>query len=200
MRQPCAAGTSSFSMGAPSCDPGPVPSQRRLSQILHRLPGSSPSAVRVPRRSSSCRTSRPSARPSTTSEWWCRCLQHGSICGHPAATTTRADFRHSRLTRSLSARTSVDRYAGSGARRMLFDGRTLRDPCSSCHYGFASRTRSSRALYRLVWPLGKLEELVLRLQDHWRTVRLISTHSDLATSSERSSSRTSNGSKRLFTQ
>ncbi len=72
------------------------------------------------------------------------------------------------------------------ARRMLFDGRTLRDPILELSLRvLASPTRSSRALYRLVWPLGKLEELVLRLQDHWRMVRLIRAHSDLAISSER---------------
>jgi len=71
------------------------------------------------------------------------------------------------------------------ARRMLFDGRTLRDPVLELSLRvLASRTQSSRALYRLVWPLGKLEELVLRLQDHWRMVRVIREHSDSARAPE----------------
>jgi D-alanine transfer protein len=73
------------------------------------------------------------------------------------------------------------------ARRMLFDERTLRqDPVLKLSLQvLASRGPSSRALYRLVWPLGKLEELVLRLQDHWRTVRQIRDHSDLSPRLER---------------
>jgi len=68
---------------------------------------------------------------------------------------------------------------------MLFDGRTLPDPTLTMSLRvLASRTRSSRALYRLVWPLGKLEELVLRLQDHWRMVRVIREHSDSARAPE----------------
>ncbi len=31
----------------------------------------------------------------------------------------------------------------------------------------------SHLLYDALWPLGKLEELVLRMQDHWETLRLI---------------------------
>jgi D-alanine transfer protein len=66
------------------------------------------------------------------------------------------------------------------ARRMLSYGRTLQDPVLRLSLqALASQTPSSRALCALVWPLGKLEELILRLQDHWKTVRLIRGYPDL---------------------
>ena len=69
---------------------------------------------------------------------------------------------------------------------MLFDERTLRDPLLKLSLQvLASRRGSNRMLYRLSWPLGKLVEIVLRLQDHWRMVRLIWGHSDLPDRSER---------------
>jgi DltD-like protein len=40
----------------------------------------------------------------------------------------------------------------------------------------ASSAPWSPALYAIVWPLGKLEEVVLRLQDHWKMVRQIRGH------------------------
>jgi len=82
------------------------------------------------------------------------------------------------LSRSLRQR---------AASRMLVDGRTLRqDPVLAFSLRLlASRRPSSRALYPLVWPLGKLEELVLRLRDHWKIVRLIRSHADLAARFER---------------
>lgn len=36
-----------------------------------------------------------------------------------------------------------------------------------------------RTLYYLIWPLGKLQTLILELQDHWRTFIFISTRPDL---------------------
>jgi D-alanine transfer protein len=82
------------------------------------------------------------------------------------------------LSRSLRRR---------AARRMLFDEQTLRkDPVLKLSLEVLANSRpSSGALYRLVWPLGKLEELVLRLQDHWRMVREIRNHSDLSAEPEK---------------
>ena len=73
------------------------------------------------------------------------------------------------------------------ARRMLFDERTLRqDPVLKLSLQvLANAGPSSAAIYRLVWPLGKLEELVLRLQDHWRMVWEIRNHSDLSAGLQR---------------
>ena len=42
----------------------------------------------------------------------------------------------------------------------------------------------SRALYRLVWPLGRLQEIVLRLQDHWTMLRHIRGKLALPTESD----------------
>ncbi len=68
----------------------------------------------------------------------------------------------------------------AAARSMLRYSRTLRDPFLKLSLqALASRRPSSRALYALVWPLGKLEELVLGLQDHWKSVRLVRGYSDL---------------------
>src|SRR5207249_10415047 len=68
----------------------------------------------------------------------------------------------------------------NAARSMLRCSRTLRDPLLRLSLqALASQRLSSRALYALVWPLGKLEELVLRLQDHWKIVQMIRGYHEL---------------------
>jgi len=61
------------------------------------------------------------------------------------------------------------------AARMLRYTRTYRyDPVLALSLeALASRARWSPALYAIAWPLGKLEEIVLRLQDHWKMARQI---------------------------
>jgi D-alanine transfer protein len=68
----------------------------------------------------------------------------------------------------------------NAARSMLRYRRTLRDPLLRLSLqALASRRPSSRTLYAVVWPLGKLEELVLRLQEHWKMVKLVQGYPDL---------------------
>jgi poly-D-alanine transfer protein DltD len=64
------------------------------------------------------------------------------------------------------------------AERMLRYARTYRyDPVLQLSLqALASSNPWSPALYAFVWPLGKLEEIVLRLQDHWNVTRYIRGH------------------------
>jgi D-alanine transfer protein len=68
----------------------------------------------------------------------------------------------------------------SAAQRMLRYPRTLagNSVLAFALEQLARDTPASRALYRLAWPLGKLEALVLRLQDHWHTLAAIRSHGE----------------------
>jgi poly-D-alanine transfer protein DltD len=72
------------------------------------------------------------------------------------------------------------------AERMLPYGRTYRyDPVLQLSLqALASSNPWSLALYALVWPLGKLEEIVLRLQDHWNVTQHIRGHVPLPDESD----------------
>ncbi len=61
------------------------------------------------------------------------------------------------------------------ARRMLQYPRTLTaDPfLTLALQTLADGSAAGRVLYCALWPLGKLQEQVMRLQDHWETVGLI---------------------------
>jgi len=76
---------------------------------------------------------------------------------------------------ALAFNTSLGyRLRRKAAQRMLQYPETLADPVLELSLKtLASPSRFAPLLYAALWPLGKIEEIVLRLQDHWEAVGLV---------------------------
>jgi D-alanine transfer protein len=66
------------------------------------------------------------------------------------------------------------------ARRMLFYTETLKDPLLNLAVQQLASTKPyAPVLTALIWPLARLQEGVLELQDHWATLQMIRNHPEV---------------------
>jgi D-alanine transfer protein len=89
---------------------------------------------------------------------------------------------------ALAFSTQLDyRVRQDAARRILQYPETLRHEflLSVALRRLASASLFDRLLYGIIWPLGKLHNLVLRLQDHWEFLAYVREHADLRPQVER---------------